>query len=45
MNIDAVIVRPAAVSDLATIAQLRAEGFGGTEERALNHIKNKNRIL
>ena len=43
MNIDAVIVRPAAAGDLATIAQLRAEGFGGTEERALNHIKNNPR--
>lgn len=40
MNIDAITIRPTAPQDMNAVAQLRAEGFGGTPERALNHINN-----
>ncbi len=43
MNIDAVTVRPIVPDELETVAQLRATGFGGDKEKALNAIKNNPR--
>jgi predicted acetyltransferase len=38
--LDSVIIRPALADELETIAHLRATGFGGDAERALNMLKN-----
>ncbi len=43
MNIDAVTIRAMAPDELESVAHLRAVGFGGNAERALNHIKNNPR--